>query len=314
MKRIRFSIVVAVVVVVGLLLRLFTYQVRETEVVVKTFFGGDPQAITRPGLKSRWPWPVNSVNRFDGRLQISEGALGETSTRDGFNIVVSSTVGWKISDPVTFLKSTEGSMKIAEGRLLDRMANHQNSVLGRHPFSDLVSIEEKNLRFDEMEEEMTELLRVDASDEYGVKIAFVRITNLALPEEVTNKVFDRMRQERARIAKKTRAEGEGKARDIRARAESEKQIMLALAEGEAARIKGKGDAKAAEHYRVFAENGDLAIFLRKLESAKKTLKDRTTIILDAEHSPYDIFRGEVPGAGSAGGESLSGSRKEKEQD
>ena len=52
---------------------------------------------------------------------------------------------------------------------------------------------------------------------------------------------------------------------------------------------GQGDAEAAKYYEVFAENEDLAIFLRKLDALKRTLAKRATVILTTEDQPYDLL-------------------------
>ncbi len=303
MRRIRFTIAMAMVVVVVLLLYLFTYQVRQNEIWVVTRFGGHPQVITEPGLKFRLPPGINILHRFDTRVQVSESTLMQTSTRDGFTVLVSTSVGWKISDPLTFLTSTDGGdMEIAEARILSLVASHRNSVLGRHPFSSLVSIRtepaaagEAEPDFDSIENEMTRLVGADASSQYGVTIEFVRMSNLTLPPEVTAKVFDRMRKERERIAAGTRGEGTGRAIDIRTRADSERAIILGIAEGQATKIRARGDAAAEKHYRVLAEDEELAIFLSELRALRETLKGQTTIILEAGDSPYRLLQGGLPG-------------------
>ncbi len=306
MRRIRFTIAVVIAVVVVLLKLVFTYQVRETEVVVKTFFGGDPQVITQPGLKLRWPSPINPVHRFDTRVQVSERTLMQTSTRDTITVIVSTSVGWRISDPLTFLTSTDGGdMEIAEERILSLVDSHRNSVLGLHLFSSLVSIRpepdvlgEAGLPaepdFDSIEKEMTRLVRADASSDYGVEVEFVRISNLTLPQEVTAKVFDRMRRERKNIADAKRGDARGTAIDIRARADSERAIILGMAEGRATKRRARGDAEAEKHYRVLAQDEELAIFLSELRTMRKTLKGQTTIILESGNSPYHLLRGELP--------------------
>ena len=51
-----------------------------------------------------------------------------------------------------------------------------------------------------------------------------------------------------------------------------------------------GDALAAKHYAVFNQNPELAAFLRKLDSLKRILGTKTTLILDTEATPFDIFK------------------------
>ena len=46
----------------------------------------------------------------------------------------------------------------------------------------------------------------------------------------------------------------------------------------------------AKHYAVFNQNPELAAFLRKLDSLKRILGTKTTLILDTEATPFDIFK------------------------
>ena len=61
-------------------------------------------------------------------------------------------------------------------------------------------------------------------------------------------------------------------------------------EAKAKELMAAGDAKAAEFYSVFNKNPELAAFLRKLDSLKRILGTKTTLILDTEATPFDIFK------------------------
>ena len=55
----------------------------------------------------------------------------------------------------------------------------------------------------------------------------------------------------------------------------------------------EGDAEAAKYYEVFKENPELAEFLRKLDSLRVIMQSRTTLVLDTNVAPFDLFK---PGA------------------
>ncbi len=126
---------------------------------------------------------------------------------------------------------------------------------------------------------------------------FVGIRRILLPEAITAKVFERMRAEREEIAERFRSEGEGEAIRIRAEADSERDQVLARAEANAKRIRAEGDAEAAEHYKIFEEDPELAMFLRKLEVLEETLKEKATVVLGPDTQPFDLLQGEsaLPG-------------------
>src|SRR3990172_6228409 len=105
-----FTIAVGVLIVVVVLVTMFSFQVRETEMAVKLTFGkAEKNAIDRPGLYFRWPWPIQSIAKYDRRLHVFDTRLEETLTADKLNITVSLAVGWNIVNPITFRESTLGA-------------------------------------------------------------------------------------------------------------------------------------------------------------------------------------------------------------
>ena len=49
-------------------------------------------------------------------------------------------------------------------------------------------------------------------------------------------------------------------------------------------------AAAAAYYSVFSQDPELAVFLRKLESMKRLMGKRTTLVLDTNSAPFDILK------------------------
>src|SRR6516225_6913417 len=142
MKRNFLSISVGALLIFIVLLLLFVFQVRKSEVVVVTTFGKPTRDISAPGPHLRLPWPIENVHRFDQRVQNFEDRFTEGLTQDSFNLLTSVYVGWKITDPKAFFpKFYGGSEPIANAeRVLDRMlSNAKTAIIGRHPLSDLLS-------------------------------------------------------------------------------------------------------------------------------------------------------------------------------
>src|SRR6266700_4252577 len=132
------AIGILLILIVGLL--LFVFQVRKSEVVVVTTFGKPTRDVTLPGPHLKWPWPIESVHRFDQRVQNFEDKLTEGLTQDSFNILASVFVGWKITDPKAFFpKFASGSIPEAEKVLEGLLRSAKSAVIGKHPLSDLVS-------------------------------------------------------------------------------------------------------------------------------------------------------------------------------
>ena len=82
----------------------------------------------------------------------------------------------------------------------------------------------------------------------GIALVDVRVKNIELPEEVSESVFNRMRQDFARQAAQLRAEGSAVSERTRAEADRQRTEILANAYREAEIIKGEGDAMAADIY------------------------------------------------------------------
>ncbi|MBI4578859.1 MAG: hypothetical protein HY718_04100, partial [Planctomycetes bacterium] len=80
------SLVTGILLAVVLLLYMVTYQVRFTEVAVVRTFGRINQETgvnTEPGLYWKWPWPIQRVQTFDNRLQVTTTTGEENATKDG---------------------------------------------------------------------------------------------------------------------------------------------------------------------------------------------------------------------------------------
>jgi membrane protease subunit HflC len=99
-----------------------------------------------------------------------------------------------------------------------------------------------------------------------------------------------MKAERNVVAEQYRADGKREAQTIRNQADNDRKMKLANAEAQAKQIKAEGDAKAASYYAVFKEDPDLAAFLRKLESMRKILPSKTTLILNTNYAPFDLLK------------------------
>jgi len=277
------------------LMLLFAFQVRYTEVAVVTRFGKPTRPVTKPGLKGKWPWPVEKVHKFDQRIYNFEGKFEQGLTSDGYNLLITVYVGWKIEKPDLFFPRFGGSITRAEATLLEQARNAYIGVVGRHPFSEFISTDEKQLKFVEIEQEMLQRIQAEArAGESGLEVKFVGIKKLGLPETVTQLVFDRMQSERALQEGKIRDEGVREAEKIRSDANLQSAEILAEADAEATRIRGLGQSKAAESLKTFEQNPELANFLQKLEAIEAFTKEKTILVLDPSTSPLDLLKFNPP--------------------
>ncbi len=301
MKRSLPSIVAAIVIALILILHMVTFQVRKNEVALVKTFGKiqppdaatkvSPDVKTRPGLYFKWPWPVQRVTIYDNRIQLSETVGAETPTRDRKNVIVTTAVGWRIADPYTFyIKNTD--MKDAELKLLNRVRNDQTTVIGRYDFANFVSTNPDELKYDEIEREIRDAVeKADppAAELLGISIEYVGIEGLALPKSITTDIFTAMKKEREAEAIRFTSEGESEANRIKAEAESIAGTIMAFADRQAEQIIAEGKARAAAYNETFKKDEELAVFLLQMDYLGKILKDRTTVLFDAQ-PPFNLVK------------------------
>ena len=295
MKRNPVTIAVGALLLLIFILLLFLFQVRKTESAVVTTFGRVSHSAD-PGAHFRWPWPIQSVHKFDQRIHNFEGKFEQVLTSDGNNLLISVYVGWNISDPTVFLTRFNGDTKKAEASLEGLIRNAYSGVVGRHPFSHFISTDEKELKFVEIEQEMQNRIQTDCRAlTNGLNIAFLGIKRLGLPESVTKLVFERMESERAVLVSQIQGDGERQASELKSRADYESAKLLAEADAQATKIQGEGEKIAARSFEVFKQEPDLAIFLLKLKALEQFLQNRTTLILDDSTAPLDLLKSQKAG-------------------
>jgi len=272
---------------------LFTFQVRETEVAIKTWFlkavvDDNGKADIKPGFHFRLPWPAHDVHKFDKRIQSSEWTFEETGTIDAQPILVKVFVTWKISDALKFLNSFSGDMAKANEALEGLVRSAQNAVIGNYAFNNLVTTNKEELKLDAIEDDMKKRVGEDSADN-GIEIIMVGIKRLGIPESVTSAVFERMKAERQAEIQKIEAEGERQATEIKAKADLEANKILAEARAEAIQISGEAEAQAAKSYKVFKQNPELANFLFQRKALEGLLKENSTLILDPNTPPFNLL-------------------------
>jgi modulator of FtsH protease HflC len=295
MKRNPLTLAIGVLLLIIVALLLFFFQVRKSEVAVITTFGAPTRPITEPGAYFKLPWPIQSVHKFDQRVQNFETKLTEGLTRDSFNLLTSMYVGWKITEPKTFFPKFAGSANAideAEKGLERLLENAQRGIVGKHPMSDFVSTSDNGASFTNIENEILASVKNEVrASAYGLDIDFLGFKRVQLPEPVTQTVFDRMTSERKVLADKFTYEGEAKAQEIRSEADRKSAEMLADADAAATRIRGLGEKTAAESLAVFQQEPELANFIFRLNALETSARDRTTLILDPHTPPFDLLTG-----------------------
>jgi membrane protease subunit HflC len=270
--------------------------VDEAETVIVTQFG-DPVRIlndtTRESGLHFMP-PYRSAIRIDRRLQIYDPKPSEFLAKEKKNVDLDVFVCWRVDEPKRFVE-TVNDFDGAKDLLHDIVWAELAAEVGRNELEALVSVEPETHRLDDLVGKVTEACQARASSAYGIGIVDVRLKRIALPSQVRESVFNRMRAERQRIAGQYRAEGEEQALEIRAEADKEYQVTIAQADAEATKIRGEAEAEAIRIYtEAHQKDPELYELVRSLEAYEKFLDDKTTVLLSADSDLLKyLMRGSV---------------------
>jgi len=281
MKTKLFSIGGLILVVAAVIVARQTFfTVDEREQVIITQFGEYKRTIQQPGLAFKLPF-LQTVNRFDRRILVSDAPQAEYLTQDKKRLVADPVTRWRISDPLQFYKTVRDESG-ARARLDDLVFSELRREVASHTFAAVIGAKREPI-MDAVAASAREKAR-----EFGIDVVDVRIKRADLPKEVQASVFARMQAEREREAKRYRSEGEEEAAKLRAQTDKERTIVLATAEQQAQLLRGDGDAQATTIYAAaYSKDGEFYAFLRSLQAYEQFLGKRSTLLLSADS---DLFR------------------------
>ena len=272
MKKGMIWLIAAVALLLILVRSLPFFVITEYQQAVITQFGRFIRAVKEPGLHFKTPF-LQQVSIFEDRLLEYDAEPKEIITKDKKTLLVDNYSKWKIIDPKRFYETVRNEAG-ALARLDDIVYSEMRIELGRHTLSDIVASQRGKIM-----EKVTQKSNKKAV-EYGIEVRDVRIKRADLPAENAKAIFGRMKAEREREAKKYRSEGEEEAAKIRAEADKQKAILLADAYNEAQKVRGEGDALAIKIFaQALEQDPDFYAFYRTLEAYRKSLNDKTTLIL-----------------------------------
>ncbi|MFQ5493927.1 MAG: protease modulator HflC [Phycisphaerae bacterium] len=269
-----------------------TFQVRFTEVAIKKTFGNPTgDTIQEPGLKLKWPWPIQSVVKFDKRIRVLEDRTEETITADSKNLIVTTSTLWTIVDPYLFHNRFDRD-EDGEKQLRSAIRSQKKAIIGQYNFSNFVSTNASDRKLREIERRMLEPVREVWRKEYGVDVTYFGITKLTLPQSVTKAIFDSMKKNEENKAANYKAEGVAQSAEIIADARAKRERIMAVANRKADQIRNEGQRIVSGIYAQFQENPELRIFLDKLKALEEAFQADTTLIMDTTFAPVDLFEAE----------------------
>jgi membrane protease subunit HflC len=267
-------------VVGALLLGMATFTVRETELAMKFRFGEIVRTDYKPGLHFKVPF-YNDVRKFERRITTRNYPSEQFLTSEGKILRIDFFVKWRIADVSAYYIGTGGIEDTAAVRLGSIVKDGIKGVIARRTIQQVVAAERTEFT--------GEILKAAESKtaELGVQLVDVRVKKIDLPEEVSESVFSRMRQDFDRQAKQLRAEGGENAEKLRAEADRQKTELLAQAYREAEITRGEGDAKAAEVYaRAYSRNPEFYSFYRSLQAYRESIGTDSDVLVIAPDSEF----------------------------
>ncbi len=257
------------------------YVVPQTHQALVRQFGKVVRAINvgssgRPGLYIKAPF-LEDVVTFDKR-NIGATLVGNDPivASDQQRLVVDAFTRWRIKDPLQFYQTLQSESR-AEAQLQSIMNGTLRRVLGNAPSGEIISGQRAALM-----RTIAKDIQIEAK-KYGITIVDVRIRQADLPPEVAERVFERMRTDRSKVAAQERAEGKEQATRIRAEAERERTVITATAREQAETTRGGGDAERAKIFaESFGRDPEFAAFYRSMRAYEAALPPGTAMVIPAD--------------------------------
>ncbi len=283
------------------------YVVNEAEQAIVTQFGKPVSDIVPPGLHFKIPF-IQNVNRFEQRILKWDGDPNQIPTKDKKFIWVDTTARWRIKDPLLFFK-TVATERGAHSRLDDIIDSVVRDAVSGHLLVELVrggnylAKEEERFEVDGIqilpkdmlgrEEILNRILSKASSStpEYGIELLDVQIKRINYVEQVRTRVYERMINERKKVAAQYRSEGEGEKAETLGKMQRELKEISSEAYRKVLEVRGAADAQAAAIYaEAYNQDKEFYTFLRTLESYKKTIKKNGKLVISTDSDYYRYLK------------------------
>lgn len=281
------NFILVIIVALGALVFSSLFVVQEGDRAIVIQFGKVQRdsettqtVVFEPGLHFKLPF-IDRVVKLDARIQTLDEVADRFVTSEKKDLIVDLYVKWRIRDFAKYYLATGGFKDNAEILLQQKVNNGLRSEFGTRTISEIVSGERSEL----MDEAMAQAS--DSSDQLGIEIVDVRVKQINLPIEVRNYIFQRMRTERDAVAREHRSEGKEKAEFIKAEMDAKVTVMLADAERNARKLRGEGDAQAAQIYaNTYTQDPEFYNFLRSMDAYKTSFSSKQDVLVIEPNSDF----------------------------
>jgi membrane protease subunit HflC len=274
---------VAIVVAgfLALVLSICTFTVRETDLAIKFRLGEIVRADYEPGLHFLVPL-LHDVRKFDKRVLTEDYPPEQFLTSEGKILKINFFVKWRINDVSRYYISTAGGTEEVAARLLGQIVKDGlKGVIARRTIQQVVTAERTEF--------LGEVLKIAGTNVggLGMQMIDVRVKSIELPDDVSDSVFNRMRQYFAQQAAQLRAEGSAVSEQTRAEADRQRTEILANAYRDAEKVRGEGDAAAADLYaKAYGRNPEFYSFYRGLQAYRRSLGKQGDVLVIAPDGEF----------------------------
>lgn len=282
---------IAAAVAVVLLLVLLGSSVvvtAENEYTLIRQFGRISKVVDQPGVSLKLPF-VQTVDAFPKQTLLYDLVPSEVITRDKKTMITDSYVLWRISEPMKFAQTLNGSVMNAESRINTAVYNALKNAISSMNQDEVITSRDGELSalvMDKIDDNM---------DQYGIELMLFETKQLDLPDDNKEAVYERMISERDNIAATYTAEGNSEAQVIRNSTDKEVAISISEAKKQAEILVAEGEA---EYMRILSEAYDTEektefySFVRSLDALRISMTGQEkTVILSSDSPIAKIFEG-----------------------
>lgn len=283
MKKIAIVFVLAVLLIVGSSSIVIT---QENEYSLIRQFGKIDHVESDAGISFKVPF-IQSVDKVTKATLLYDLSPSDVITRDKKTMIADSYALWKISDPIKFAQTLNGSVSNAENRLDTIIYNSMKTVISSLSQDEVISGRDGQLSQAVLDGIGNSL------EQYGVTLLAFDTKRLDLPSDNKAAVYERMISERDNIAATYTAEGNSEAQIIKNTTDKEVTVMLSDAEKDAEILIAEGEA---EYMKILSEayadesKTEFYSFVRSLDALKTSMKgNNKTLILSPDSPIAQIF-------------------------
>ena len=147
--------------------------------------------------------------------------------------------------------------------------------MGNYDLSALVSLDEEDIKIDEIEAAMLQEVQSHALEQYGIQVHELRLKRVGLPATNVQSVFTQMQADRQKYI--------------------DQLVAAIVAEGreEAAAINAETEREVAEIYAsAHSQDPELYEFLQKLAALENSVDEDTVMIITMDTPPFDVLYGD----------------------